>query len=97
VVDAPITFAGLVDAGTNQIRQHGARSVAVSIRLLEMLANVLAQTASPERRQVLMDHAALVYRSAQASSRVPSDQADVAERYRRLKALFASEPRAVRG
>jgi uncharacterized membrane protein len=96
VVDAPLTFAGLVSAGTNQIRQNSIRSVAVSIRLLEMFAKVLAQTEARTRRQVLMDRASAVYRVAQKSFEEPSDLTDVAERYRRLEEIFASEDRVVR-
>lgn len=93
MADAPLTFARLVNAGTNQIRQNATRSVAVSIRLLEMLTQVLSQTAAPARRKVLMDHASMVYRVAQRAFDEPSDRADLAERYRRLEEIFTSKDR----
>lgn len=87
VVESPLTFDGLLALGLNQIRQHAADSVAVSIRLLEMLAQVLEQTEAPERRRKLMGHAEMILRMASESAAEVADRAIIIERFQRLEQL----------
>jgi uncharacterized membrane protein len=89
VVENPLTFDGLLALGVNQIRQHSAASVAVSIRLLEMLAQVMAQTESPARRRSLLGHSETVYRMARESTTEVTDQSAIEERFVRLGKLVA--------
>ena len=81
VVLQPITFAGMVDAAFNQIRQNAASSAAVTIRLLEVLAVVAAGTRRERDRAVLRRHADMVARGARAGISEENDLAAVIERY----------------
>jgi uncharacterized membrane protein len=50
LISKPLAFRGLVDASFDQVRQHGFSSVAVTIRLLEMIAAVLPFTRDENQR-----------------------------------------------
>lgn len=83
-VSVPVfTFEGVADAAFHQIRQHGERSVAVLIRLLEIIAGVGPRLRTEEQRRVLRRHAELIHAQAQlhGSGRLESDLADIRTRY----------------
>jgi uncharacterized membrane protein len=74
-----VTFAGIVDAAFNQIRQYGRSSVAVSIRLLEALQLIAAHVRRAGDRDTLRRHVDMVERNAEALAE-PFDRAAVRER-----------------
>jgi uncharacterized membrane protein len=54
---APVlSFAGIADSAFDAIRQYGRDSVAVTLRLLEMIATVAEYVSRPEDREVLRRH-----------------------------------------
>ena len=74
-------FAGLVDTMFHMIRQYGAASPAVMIRLLEVLGRAGECLEEPERRQALRRHADLVFEDAMRATENSGDQADLQARY----------------
>ena len=75
------TFAGVCDAAFNQIRQHGRRDVAVTLRLLETLAAVASDARAPAQRDALLCHANLTRGDSAATVDDPDDRAAVHNRY----------------
>lgn len=93
VLASPVTFAGMADAAFNQIRQYGAGSAAVVIRLLEAMETVAACAIEPAAVESLLHHAEMTLNAGLESLRDPSDRRDVEERYRRvLRAARARRP-----
>ena len=93
VVANATTFDGLVSAALDQVRQYGADSVAVTIRLLEMLATLGPLATDPARRAALARQAELVYGQSRSSIPADIDKADVRDRYDRALAALAVGPR----
>ena len=79
------TFNGLIDAAFNQIRQFGARSPAVMLRLLETIEAVVRCTGG-DRDEVntLLRHAQMTHRAAVEAATDPHDRADLDNRYREV-------------
>jgi uncharacterized membrane protein len=78
----PITFAGLVDGAFNQIRQFGARSPAVVLRMLETIETVLRCTrGDPDEVSTLLRHAEMIHRAGLGATPEPHDRADIDARY----------------
>ncbi|HEY0017150.1 MAG TPA: DUF2254 domain-containing protein [Longimicrobium sp.] len=76
------TFAGLIDAAFNQIRQFGARSPAVMLRMLETLEAVVRCTGGDrDEIQTLLQHARMVHRAALEATPEPRDRADLDRRF----------------
>lgn len=67
------TFAGFADAALNQIRQHAASDVAVSIRLLEMLAAIGPTVRRSADRRELLRHARMIHGASRRSRQEPYD------------------------
>ena len=79
---APVTtFPGLTDAAFNQIRQYGRASVAVTIRLLEVIAECAQQMRTDEQRRALLQHAEMVYAETQETITGTRDRAAVQARW----------------
>lgn len=51
------TFEGLAGAALNQVRRHGASSVAVTVRVLEVLTRIAPHLLRSRDRSVLLEHA----------------------------------------
>ncbi|MDH6131078.1 putative membrane protein [Kitasatospora sp. MAA4] len=77
----------LVQRSFEKIRQSSLGEPAVMIRQLEGLYKILEQTSIPDRRQVLLDQAAMIQRSCDASVPEETDRRDVLRRYEALLAL----------
>lgn len=85
------TFSGLVDAAFNQIRQFGAESVAVSLRLLEVLASIAEQLRTDDQRKAVAHHVEMVYRQSCKRVHEPSDLTEIKVRYRSALAALHAE------
>ncbi|MBY0611545.1 MAG: DUF2254 domain-containing protein [Beijerinckiaceae bacterium] len=72
-----VDYDGLVDTSLNLIRQNGAGSPAILIRILEVLTAVVGCEKIPARIDVLMRHADLVMGDAERTVETPSDLADI--------------------
>ncbi len=86
VVRYPVTFSDITDAALNQIRQYGRSSVAVSLRLLDMLAVVARFVRRNGDRVAVERHAALVLESAMVGFVQEADRVDARERYKKVLA-----------
>ena len=84
-------YKGVVDAAFNQIRQSAVGKPAVLIHMLETFEALSEHLRTEEQRVVLRHHAGLV-RSAQASARNASDDADLDQAYRRTVAALSLPP-----
>lgn len=85
---SPLSFRGLVDHSFDLIRQYGASSPAVAIRMLETIADVIPCTGGQrDHLLVLMEHADKVHRAAAEAISDPRDLRDLEERYARVRAL----------
>jgi uncharacterized membrane protein len=73
------TFAGLLDAAFEQLRQYGAGHPAVLIRLAEKLAQ-LRESADAEQRPAIEKHLQLVLAAGRRSIEEPADCADLEQR-----------------
>lgn len=93
VVTRPVAFGGVVDAAFNQIRQAARSNAAVTIRLLEVIGLLLQRGLSNDRRQVLLDHAEMIWRGAQDALPEESDRRDVDERYQVVKRKWSLSER----
>jgi uncharacterized membrane protein len=89
------TFAGLTDTGFNQIRQYGRESVAVTIRLLEVIAICAEQMTAVDQRQSLLRHAEMIYADSQITIKGQRDRADVRERYETAVRVLGSSSASV--
>jgi uncharacterized membrane protein len=83
VILSASTFDGIVEMAFNQIRQYGRDSVAVTVRLLEVLKACGAQCSSPDQRAALLRQAEMVYRQSQNPEAIPEkrDREDVQARW----------------
>ncbi len=87
VVSDPVTFDGIVDAAFNQIRQHGRSDVAVTIRLLEVIAIVLVRAKSYSQRQALIRQAEMIKRGSDEAIPEENDRRDITQRYEQIMSL----------
>jgi len=95
VYRAGYTFSGLIDAAFNQIRQFGARSPAVMMRMLETLEAVARCTGGDrEELGTLLQHAHRVHRAAMDNTPDPQDRADLDARYRQVLLTCGAAPPA---
>jgi uncharacterized membrane protein len=81
------SFEGFVDAAFNQLRQHGARSVALATRLLDVIATLARSVRLEEHRAVLRGHVEMIHRDAAPCAPDPKDRGDLDAR--RATALTA--------
>ena len=74
-------FSGIASACLDQIRQYGCASVAVTLRLLDMLARVGGEIGSRSRRQVLAEHARKIRDDGIRAAGNESDCGRIVERF----------------
>ncbi len=82
------TFPDVTEAAFNQIRQSGRTSTAVTIRLLETIAEVARSVHRPEDRAALLRHAKMIARGARGGLSEGEDRQEVEERYRTASLLL---------
>jgi uncharacterized membrane protein len=88
IVTDATDFAGIARAALSQIRQYGTRSVAVTIRLLEVLARVGPHLVRQNDRQILLDHAQWIRNDGVAQAENANDQEDIDKRYQKATAAL---------
>jgi uncharacterized membrane protein len=91
IISKPYTFAGMVDAAFNMIRQNTETVPAVSIHLLEVLATVAAQTRSKDDRAVLLRHVRMIHEACRRKMDSDNDRGDLETRYRDALKMFEGE------
>ncbi len=87
VIAVTVEFERLLERAHDKIRQASRGMPAVMIRQLDGLAKVIAYTASPEQRDLMLAQADMIMRSCEESVPEKSDRADVRRRY---EAVLAS-------
>ena len=85
VVESRVTFAGMVDASFNQIRQYGRSSASVTVRILETIARVMPCAPGEEERAALLRQAEMTARGARDAIPEPQDREDVEQRWRAVQ------------
>jgi len=88
VISDTVTFQGIVDNAFNQIRQHGASNVAVTIRLLEVIAIIIARVRTDEQRQALIRQAEMIKRTSDKTIPEPNDRQDIDSRYHLIQRIL---------
>ena len=81
LITAHVSYERLVERAFEKIRQAGRGMPAVLIRQLEALRKILDDTTLPERRELLLVQAAMIYRLSEESVSEPGDRADVKRLY----------------
>lgn len=80
VIGRADTFAEIVDAAFNQIRQYARSNAAVTIRLLDTITVILGFVHRSEDRATLLRHAEMIVRGAQEGLTEKEDRLVVEER-----------------
>jgi uncharacterized membrane protein len=87
----PLTYSGILNASFDQIRQYGHASVAVTIRLLEMLTLIAEQGRHPDQRSAILRQANMILRGSQNSISEQNDRDDVQKRYNLLLSVLNND------
>jgi len=82
------TFPGTLNASLDQIRQYGCTSVAVSIRLLEVLGMIAMQTRHSDQRKAILRQGDMILHASQEVLLEQNDKEDVLERYHLLLSVL---------
>jgi uncharacterized membrane protein len=91
VVTGDVSFAGVVDAACDQIRQAARTNVAVTVRLLETIGVVLSSVRRDGDAAALLRQAGMIWRAAEAVVTEPGDRAAIEERYRKIEKMLPGE------
>lgn len=89
VITPVFRFPDVTDAAFNQIRQYGRSSTAVTIRLLETIAEVAGSVHRPEDRAALLRHARMIARGACGGLPDEEDRQEVEERFQSANQLLS--------
>ncbi len=81
VITSHVSYARLIERAFEKIRQAGRGMPAVMIRQLEALSKIMENATTEERRELLLDQAAMLLRSSEESIPEPADRADVQREY----------------
>jgi uncharacterized membrane protein len=84
LIERPFTFEGMVDAAFNEIRQYGATSAAVTIRMLEALTLIAERASHPSLHAPLLAQAEMIARSSREKLSEQNDMEDVEKRRTKL-------------
>jgi uncharacterized membrane protein len=90
VVTDAYTYAGILDAAFNQLRQNARANEAVSIRLMDMIGLLAESDLPPAYRHALARHARLIREDSLGRLPDGRDRADLEQRYQHVvKAMLA--------
>lgn len=82
LVTDPITFAGMLSASFDQIRQNAVGNPAVSMRILESLHSIARQIRDPAQCAALRTQADMTFDGAHPQDLQEKDREDLTQRYR---------------
>ncbi|MBD3182445.1 DUF2254 domain-containing protein [Candidatus Poribacteria bacterium] len=83
IITKPLTFDRLMDSAFNQIRQYGKETVAVQIRLLEIIAEIASHTVGANKKSIFRRHANMIKLGC-SKDMVREDLIDIEEKYREV-------------
>ncbi len=89
VMGAEILYGRYVDRAFDKVRQAATGMPAVMIRQLDALAKIMEYAKTADQRGVLMEQAAMILRSTEATVPEEGDRADVRLRYQAVVAVEA--------
>jgi uncharacterized membrane protein len=81
LVTRPVTFTGLVDRAFNELRQAASNTPAVLIHMLDALAELACHVRTPEQRDALNRHAAMIASAGHRSVEEEQDAMAISARY----------------
>ncbi|MBW6479946.1 MAG: DUF2254 domain-containing protein [Bacteroidales bacterium] len=79
------TFAGMLNAAFNQIRQYAEGSPSVMIRLLEAMISINSFARTGNHRKEIAQHAEMLLKAAERSFKESRDLEDMKKRFRQLE------------
>lgn len=82
------TDRGVIDAAFNQLRQHASGNVAVSIRLMEMIASLGERIRREALKEGLCDQLEKLYAACQRDVEGKLDLNDVVQRYQKAREVL---------
>ncbi|HEY2800018.1 MAG TPA: DUF2254 family protein [Chthoniobacterales bacterium] len=88
VITDATDFEGIANAALNQLRQYGCKSVAVTVRLLDVLARVGPRLVRQRDREILLGHARAIRDDGLASKPNERDEEDVRKFYEKAAAAL---------
>jgi uncharacterized membrane protein len=91
VIAVRVDFDRLLQRAHDKIRQASRGMPAVMIRQLDGLAKIIANTISPQQRELVLEQAAMIMRGCDESVPEKSDRADVRRRYDAVLAAASSK------
>lgn len=86
------TYAGVVDAAFNQIRQAGSTKPAVLIHMLEAFGAIAEHVRTEEQRSTVIRHAALVRSTGLRDTEEPADREDLERAFERAMRALHDKP-----
>ena len=92
IITPVFTFPDVADVAFNQIRQYGRTSTAVTIRMLETIAEIAGFVHRPEDRAALLRHAEMIARGAREGLPEEKDRQEVEERFQAANRLLSELP-----
>ena len=93
VITDATDFEGIAASALNQVRQYGCSSVAVTVRLLDVLARIGPHLVRPNDRAVLLAHARAVREDGVAAAPNERDKRDIEENFARARHALMVESR----
>lgn len=93
IIASEFTFAGLMDATFDMVRQYSGASAGVTIRILESLATIALSVRNDEDAACVRKHAEMVKRGSDKALIEENDRRDVDARFRRVIDALESRDR----
>lgn len=90
ILFAPLAYSSVLEAAFNMIRQYGASSVSVSIRLLEGLEKIAGHTTDSSQREAVRRQAEMVLAECEKQDFTEGDMDDLRGRHERVLAAIES-------
>lgn len=81
LISDTLTFTVIVNAAFDQIRQHGRTDMAVTFRLLEVIAIIIARATTQEQKDALIRQAEMIKRAADNTFAEGNDRRDIADHF----------------
>jgi uncharacterized membrane protein len=87
VIGENYTFAGMLNAAFNQIRQYAERNPSVMIRLLEAMNTINKFTRNNDQKEQVYKHAEMVMKAAERTFHEQHDLDDMKKRYKTIRQM----------
>lgn len=95
VIAEGVTFEALVDSAFNQIRRYAQSDAAVTMRLLEAIATIVATTGNAKQRAVLRRHAEMIQRGSSKGLSEELDRQVVKHQYDKVLTKLVQQSQQV--